>query len=188
MLNAISRTSFLRLEWALALALIAFSLGWAELRGIDLGRLGTITLRDVSAGMTAGAVLWLCIPILRRSAAIRRLWDRVLVPFARGLRGYDIVTIALLSGISEELFFRGILLPEIGVVASSAIFGALHALTPLYALWAGVTGAGFALLTTHGSLASAIIAHTTYNAGALLALRQWHPHRPATAPGRRILP
>jgi membrane protease YdiL (CAAX protease family) len=85
-----------------------------------------------------------------------------------------VIAIALLSGISEELFFRGVLLPEIGIVASSAIFGALHALTPLYALWAGLTGAGFALLTMYGgSLVTAIIAHATYNAGALFALRHW---------------
>lgn len=173
MLNSMSRTSFLRLEWAAALALIAIALGWAEIRTLDLGRPWTITPREIAGGTSAGALLWLCIPLLYRSIAIRRLWNGVLVPFARELRGRDILTIAILSGISEELFFRGVLLPELGLVGSSVIFGALHALTPLYALWAGLTGAGLALLATHGSLTSAMIAHATYNAGALLLLQQW---------------
>jgi membrane protease YdiL (CAAX protease family) len=179
MLSSISRTAFLRLEWALSLALIAVALIWAELRHLPLGRPWTLAPREIAAGVTAAALLWLCIPLLRRSTAIRRLWDGALVPFARGLRTMDILAIALLSGISEELFFRGVLLPEIGLVASSVVFGALHALTPLYALWAGVTGAGFALLTIQGeSLVVAIIAHATYNAGALFALRHWQVRTP----------
>jgi hypothetical protein len=186
MLNSISRTAFLRLEWALSLALIAVALVWAELRHLPLGRPWTLTPRELAGGVTVGALLWLCIPLLRRSTAIRRLWDGVLVPFARGLRTIDIVAIALLSGISEELFFRGVLLPEIGLVASSVIFGALHALAPLYALWAGVTGAGFAVLTIQeGSLVVAIIAHATYNAGALFALRHWQLRTPTPDLGER---
>jgi hypothetical protein len=181
MLNSISRSAFLRLEWALSLALVALALGWAEVRDLPLGRPWTLGPRELSAGAAAGALLWLCIPLLRRSPAIRRLWDGVLVPFARGLRTGDIVAIALLSGVSEELLFRGVLLPEIGIVASSALFGALHALTPLYALWAGLTGAGFALLTIHGSLTTAIVAHAVYNAGALFALRHWQVRPPEVA-------
>ncbi len=189
MLNAMSRTSFLRLEWATAAALVGLALGWAELRDLDLGRPWTVTRREIAAGISAGALLWLFIPLLYRSPAIRRLWTGVLAPFARELRARDIVTIAILSGISEELFFRGVLLPEFGIVGSSVIFGALHSLTPLYALWAGLTGAGFALLSMHGSLTSAMIAHATYNAGALLVLQHWRVREPTdqervTEPGR----
>jgi CAAX protease family protein len=185
-MTSMSRSAFLRLEWGISLALVAVTLAWAGLRDLPLAGQWSLDPRCLSAGAGAGALLWLCIPLLRRSLAIRRVWDGVLVPFARGLSTLDILSIALLSGISEELFFRGVLLHETGIVASSVVFGLLHALTPLYALWAGLTGAGFALLTLHsGSLVTAMAAHATYNAGALLALRHWY-ERGSTAPEETI--
>ena len=86
--------------------------------------------------------------------------------------------VAALSGLSEELFFRGVLLREVGVIATSAIFGLLHALNRVYAVWAACIGAGFAALTiATGSLVAPIVAHATYNLGALLILRRDHAAR-----------
>jgi membrane protease YdiL (CAAX protease family) len=169
-----TKTAFLRLEWSLSLALVALALGWAALRDLPLGAHLAGGPPALAAGVAAGASLWLCIPLLRLSAGMRRLWDDLLAPFSRSLSRRDIVVIALLSGVSEELFFRGILLPELGLVASSVLFGLLHALTPLYGAWATLTGAGFGLLALYGgSLLTPIAAHTVYNLGALLALRHW---------------
>jgi len=177
-----TRRGFLRLEWAVSCGLVALALAWAGLRHLPLGAPWHAGARDLAAGAAAGALLWLCIPLIRLSRRMREVWDGVLVPFSRMLTTADIVVVALLSGISEELFFRGILLPEIGLAASSLLFGALHALNAVYATWAALTGAGFGLLAlATGSLAAPMAAHATYNLGALLILRR--SHGPAAGPG-----
>ncbi len=169
----IKRAAFLRLEWGLSLGLIVVAACWAHVRGIALAALLQPTARTLLGGAAVGALLWLSIPILRRLPEMAPVWETVLVPFSRSLTLADVLVVAALSGISEEIFFRGVLLPEIGVVGSSALFGLLHAVNRVYAVWAALIGAAFALLTTHGAtLVTPIAAHAVYNAGALLILRR----------------
>ncbi len=178
-----TRTTFLRLEWSLSLALLVVSIAWAQLRGIALWSLVRPHAADVGLGIAAGALLWTSIPVLRRAPAMAHLWDSVLVPFARALTVADVAAVAALSGVSEEIFFRGVLLREIGVIATSAIFGLLHALNRVYAIWAACIGAGFAALAiATGSLVAPIVAHATYNFGALLILRREPPPDITAAP------
>lgn len=173
-----SRTAFLRLEAFLSLALVGVSFAWAALRDLPLAAALVPTPGRVVAGGLAGALLWTTIPLLLRAPSMRRVWHEVLRPFAATLSTGDIAVIAALSGTTEELFFRGVLLPETGVVASSLCFGALHALTATYFAWATAVGAAMSALTlATGSLVAPIVAHATYNFGALLLLR-----RAATAP------
>ena len=181
---AMTRTTFLRLEWSLSIVLLAISAAWAGARGLPVAVLLTPRVRDVVAGVAVGALLWSSIPLLRRAPVMARLWDTVLAPFARTLSIGDAITVAALSGISEEILFRGVLLPETGVLASSALFGVLHALNRVYASWAAVIGALFAALAlVTGSLIAPIVAHATYNLGALLILRRADP---ASAPDRSL--
>ena len=168
-----SRTAFLRLEWLLSLALAVLAIGWAMARGIPLLDRLTPTLAGLALGIVAGAALWGTIPLLLKSAEMRRVWDEVLQPFSRALATRDLVAIAALSGVSEELFFRGILLPELGLVLSSLGFGALHALCAVYFGWATMVGAGFgALALATDSLVAPIVAHAVYNFGALVLVRR----------------
>jgi len=178
-----SRTAFLRLEWLLSLALILLSMAWAAARGLPLAASLTPSAGHLAVGVVAGAALWGTIPLLLRSASMRRVWTDVLLPFSRTLGTRDIAVIALLSGFTEELFFRGVLLPEMGLVLSSLCFGALHALCAVYFVWATVIGAGLgALAFADGSLVTPIAAHATYNLGALLLLRRLAAASPLTAP------
>ena len=168
-----SPAAFLRLEWLLSLALTLLAVAWATAQELPLAAALAPTTRDLVLGMAAGAALWSTIPLLLRSAAMRRIWTELLLPFSRGLATRDIVVIALLSGFTEELFFRGVLLPETGLVLSSLCFGALHALCLIYFVWATVIGVGLGTLAlTCGSLVAPITAHATYNLGALLLLRR----------------
>jgi membrane protease YdiL (CAAX protease family) len=177
-----SPTAFVRLEWIVSLVLIAVSLLWATLRDLPLAAMLAPTAGRVLAGVVAGAALWGTIPLLLRSASMRRVWHEVLRPFSASLSTRDVVVIAALSGLTEELFFRGILLPETGLVVSSLCFGALHALTAVYFAWATAVGAGMGALTLAGdSLVTPIVAHATYNLGALLLLRR-SAARVTTAP------
>ena len=96
-----------------------------------------------------------------------------------GTRGRDLVLLAALSGVGEEALFRGALQPEIGIVASSLLFGALHVGPDrrylLWTLWA--VGAGFlfgALYAWTGGILAPAIAHALHNAATLLL---WRRHR-----------
>jgi len=169
-----TRGRFLRLEWALSIALVGLGLAWALLRDVPLAARCAPSVSAVASGVVAGALLWLALPVLFWAPAMRRIRDTVLVPFSRSLRTRDIAVIALLSGASEEFFFRGVLLPEMGLGLSSILFGLLHAVNWTYVVWASATGAGLGLLATHGgSIVAPVVAHATYNFGALLALQRY---------------
>ncbi len=189
-----SRKRFLRLEWSLSIALVVVALGWAALREVELHTQWQATPGAIAAGIAVGAALWLAIPLLFWVPDTRHVLDTVLVPFSRMLGPADMVVVAALSGVSEELFFRGVLLAEIGLVASSVVFGLLHALTWAYAAWAAVIGAGFGILALYGeSLVTPVVAHATYNLGALMMLRRWpqkgppHEGRPRPVRSRRAI-
>ena len=190
-----SRSAFLRLEWLLSLALTVLSIAWARARELPLAAALTPAPSRLVLGVVTGAALWGTIPLLLRSPAMRRVWSELLLPFSRTLGTRDIVIIALLSGFTEELFFRGVLLPEMGLALSSLCFGALHALGAVYFAWATLIGAGLgALALASDSLVPPIAAHATYNFGALLLLRhsaRRSPSRPVTAAapgGQRVSP
>lgn len=84
----------------------------------------------------------------------------------------DLIWLGLLPGLSEELLFRGVMLPAIGfnwvgVVVSSLCFGVMHFSGSQhwsYVIWATVIGAvlGCSALMT-GNLLVPIVAHITTN-------------------------
>ena len=87
---------------------------------------------------------------------------------------------ASMAGFSEELFFRGLLQPEIGIPAASLVFGLLHGpsrgLWPL-AVWAAGAGAllGVVYSATSNLLLPTLV-HAFYDAAALIYVRYyWRP-------------
>ena len=109
----------------------------------------------------------------------RKLSEELAPLVVDGSRGRDLVLLAAFSGVGEEALFRGALQPEIGIVASSLLFGALH-IGPdrrylLWTLWA--VGAGFlfgALYAWTGGILAPVVAHALHNAATLLL---WRRHR-----------
>lgn len=91
----------------------------------------------------------------------------------------DLALISLAAGWGEELFFRGVLQPRIGIVLASVAFVVVHGvhrartvrgrLTLGAFLFAASTGLG-ALCSARG-LAAAMAAHATYDLAVLLAVR-----------------
>ena len=82
------------------------------------------------------------------------------------------------AGWGEEMLFRGVLQSELSdnigellaLGSSAVIFGALHAVTPLYALLAGVASLYFGeLFIQYDNLAVPIVCHGLYDVGALMA-------------------
>jgi uncharacterized protein len=95
---------------------------------------------------------------------------RITIPFA--------LLLAALSSLAEEIFFRGALLPLIGVWGQALLFGLMHPAPRkawLYTLYTFVAGLvfGYATLFT-GSLLPGIIAHFVINLQGFLEIRKKH--------------
>ncbi|MEM8807136.1 MAG: CPBP family intramembrane glutamic endopeptidase [Cyanobacteria bacterium P01_G01_bin.38] len=118
-------------------------------------------------GITAAsAVLHSVWPAYRRSADF--YLDFVLKPLVLS----DVVWLGLLPGLSEELLFRGVMLPALGlnvmgILVSSLCFGVLH-MSGLqqwpYVVWATIIGGllGSSAVIT-GNLWVPVLAHITAN-------------------------
>jgi membrane protease YdiL (CAAX protease family) len=128
--------------------------------------------------------------LLRRSRSARALAGVLASPIEGASSGV-LVLLALASGVAEELFFRALLVPHTGIVASSVVFGLLHQVRGpgrwLWASWAAVMGAIFALLfVATGELVGAVVAHVLINAQNLHYLRDGR-HRVADGGQARLL-
>jgi membrane protease YdiL (CAAX protease family) len=115
----------------LYLALGAAALAWGGLRGQpNVWQLAGRGEPLVFAGIATGALLGLSIVFVSRLALYRYDWARALHREFRGLLNplsdLEIVVLAVASSVGEEMFFRGALMPAIGLVGSSATFALLH--------------------------------------------------------------
>ena len=139
--------------------------------------------------------LWgigLAVAITIASTIIYAVWedyrksaDYYLDLILRPLALPDLIWIGLLPGLSEELLFRGVMLPQfgldwVGVALSSFCFGAMH-LSSLkqwsYVMWATFIGGVFAcsaLIT--GNLLVPIVAHVFTN---LISAIVWKIRQPS---------
>jgi membrane protease YdiL (CAAX protease family) len=115
----------------LYLALGAAAIAWCGLRGqANPWQLQGRSEPLVLAGIATGILLGLGIVFASRLALYRFEWARALHRELRGLLNplsdFEIVVLAVASSVGEEMFFRGALLPAIGIVGSSAVFALLH--------------------------------------------------------------
>ena len=166
------------------LALVALGLGWAvgidplsnwswNWQAIGWGLLGTLPLFVLFF-----TVFLLPIPAFR---TIRKFLSTELAPSLAMLTWYDLILLASLTGISEELLFRGLLepwmssprFPGSGRVASSLLFGVAHLVTPTYGLITFAAGFYLSWLMTLGdppNLLTPIVTHAVYDYGGFLII------------------
>lgn len=86
-------------------------------------------------------------------------------------RWYDLLLVAAVAGIGEELLFRGVLHPLAGPLWSNVVFALAHFITPTYALLAGLLGAYLGgLLEGSENLLAPIITHSLYDFLAFLVV------------------
>lgn len=134
----------------------------------------------VSVSCLLGVVGALAVVLATRVLVGR--WSRAralhqeLRPFALALTPGQIGLVACLSSVGEELFFRGLLSPLIGVLASTALFAIVHQVRGpsrwVWSAWALVGGLLFAAIySATGSLLGSVIAHALANATNLHLLR-----------------
>ena len=163
------------------LVLVASLWMWLRDIPVSLGAgswLGDALKGAVVAGGLAAVNFYLiyCAPELPGVRAVRRLYRDTLKPLFGTVGRREVLVISVAAGIGEELLFRGVLQPEVGLVPASLIFGVLHmggSGTFAFSCWVTVMGGvlGWLALWTEGLLAP-IIAHTVYDA-ATLAYMRW---------------
>lgn len=121
----------------------------------------------LGVGITlASAIIYQLWPQYRESA------DLYLKLILSPLFWPDLIWLGLLPGLSEELLFRGVILPAFGLnvtglVISSVCFGVLHMSGRNYwpyVIWATVVGAvlGYSIIAT-GNLLIPVVAHIVTN-------------------------
>lgn len=141
----------------------------------------------VLGGVFAAAVV-LGTRVLVESTRWAKVLHRDLRPMTEGLDATGIVVIAALSALAEELVFRGLLMPWLGVLPQAILFGVVHAQLSgpsrwVWVTWASVVGLALgAIFALTGSLLGAMLSHALINAINLAYLKSHD-----TAPPRNSL-
>jgi membrane protease YdiL (CAAX protease family) len=161
------------LVMVLYLGLGAAALVWASLRGQpNLWQVAGRQDPRVFTGIVIGLAVGLAIVFTSRLAVYRFEWARALHREFRALLSpladFEIVVLAAASSIGEEMFFRGALVPILGLLGSSAVFALLHigpkARHLPWTISSFVAGLVFGqLFLWTGDLTGAVVAHFTVN-------------------------
>lgn len=144
-------------------------------------------VRDPLLGAAAAAAVVFVSALFTRHTRAGRDLARTLGALIGRLRARDCVVLAALSGVGEELLFRGALQPEIGLVPASVVFAFAHfsprrelRVWTLFTLAAGLLLG--ALYDATGNLVAPIVAHFGVNAVNLHRLsREWGDAEPPSA-------
>ena len=145
---------------------------------------------DLSMGIALGLGISLASSVVYYLwGAYRQSADYYLELVLKPLAWADLIWLGLLPGLSEELLFRGVMLPFFGLdteglVISSICFGVLHLSNPkqwAYVVWATVIGLvlGASAIYTDNLLIP-IAAHITTNLTSSI-LWKWGEHRRANS-------
>jgi membrane protease YdiL (CAAX protease family) len=111
---------------------------------------------------------WLPFGPLRR---IKQFLHEALGPSLLACRWYDLLLVAAVAGLGEEVLFRGVLHPLTGLLWSNVLFGFVHFITPTYAVLAGFMGAYLGrLLQLSENLLAPIMTHGLYDFLAFLVV------------------
>ncbi len=171
-IEPLSRTQILIAMAVTSIILFGVARLWLYFGDLQLRPL-TMTIVDLGIGIALGLGLTGLSSIVYAAwANYRESADFYLAMVLKPLAMPDVIWLGLLPGLSEELLFRGVMLPElgldpIGIVLSSLCFGILHMSNVQqwpYAAWATLVGMLLAItMVETGNLFIPIIAHITTN-------------------------
>ena len=137
---------------------------------------GPLTVLLVAAALILGLLggAWLLEKFLPSFRFASKLLERALATFPISLP--LAFSLAAATALSEELFFRGALLPLVGVWGQALVFGLLHP-APLkgwsYTVYTFIAGLAFGYATLYtGSLWAAMLAHFVINLQGFLEVRR----------------
>lgn len=184
--SALDRSDFLNLAGLCeaSLVAIAFILGWfgsvnpVQQLYFDWWSLLVGVLATCPLLVLFGVLYWIDLPPLRR---IRDILTDMLSPLLAECRWFDIILLACMAGLCEELLFRGTLQLWctahggliVAIVVVSVVFGLVHFVTPTYFVLAAVIGAylsGIMYLVDRPNLLIPITTHAVYDYVGFLVL------------------
>lgn len=151
--------------------LVSYPTPWLPLSGFEAHAFGLVL------GGVFAAVVVLGTRVLVENTRWAKALHRDLRPMTEGLDGAGILVIAALSAVAEELVFRGLLMPWLGLVPQALLFGIVHAQLSgpsrwVWVSWASVVGLALgAIFALSGSLLGAVLAHGLINAINLAYLK-----------------
>ena len=158
---------------ALYSALGVAAIGWGWWRGDrNLYEYGDRSLVLLAAGPVVGLLFGLAMVFLSRLAVHSMEWARVLHrefhAVVHELTSREIFLLAVSSSIGEELFFRGAMLPAIGLWPSSVLFALMHVRAQWrflpWPIMSFIMGLAMGLMYMKlGNLGAPIVAHFTIN-------------------------
>ncbi len=173
------------------LFLVALLLGW--LFGVPATGELTWSLKDFGLGLLATLPMMLLFAAcwLSKSQGLRQIREFLrdsVGPFLDQCRLIDIIFLAMLAGICEEVLFRGFLFQWIrpwnltlAIIITNLLFGITHSITPMYAFLAGLIGLYLTALMTVDSTPNLLIpltAHAVYDFVAFeFVLWDYRKHR-----------
>jgi len=150
-------------------------------------------------GLLAGAFLFNLLFDIAGPRHSKKLacFHRTLADVLGSLGGWEIILLALLSGLGEEILFRGAVQPLLGFVPATVLFALSHFpvkrdmwIWPIYALGMGVV-LGL-LRSIGGDIWSAVLLHSSVNAVSLSLISGKKAEKPLNedntdSPGHRQL-
>ena len=189
-----NRITAIAVAFELGVLVVALIVGWAVARPLAplLRPTAVDSFLALPATIPLLVVLWAV--VRSRWPPFRRLVAEVdahVAPLFAECSGLQLVLIALAAGIGEEALFRGGLLLAVdpvgwplALIATSALFGLVHLVTPAYAALAGVVGLYLgALALWSGGVWLPAAVHALYDSFALAVLvRLQSPARRTTGP------
>lgn len=158
--------------------LLGIAIIWIVWQKIPLA--AALTFTDGIAGISAGLILLGINYVLIEYGSryieffrtIKQLIEHDISPLFRQVDFASVLVIAIISGVAEELFFRGVLQTQYGIWVASLIFGLAHIWRKtaiLYGIYAAVMGLLFGgLYLWSGSLWVPTLAHIVNNFVAIL--------------------
>lgn len=186
--NAIDPSAFFRLAtwFEGSLVVIACIIGW--LGGLSPWQDLNLTWAGLGFGLAFTIPLYLAflLTYLAPIRALRQIHDFLVErmgPLLDACGKTQLAYLAVLAGFTEETLFRGILQPLLeqhwgwtaGLIGSNMLFAMAHAITPTYALLAGVTGIYLGVTLDLGgerNLLIPMVLHAFYDFLAFLAVAE----------------
>jgi len=166
---------------------LAIASAWIFFAQIDLRSLLVFKVQALTMGVLAAAAVTLAnLAILFLAnkygsqiyffKSMKDLINKEMLPLIGQLNFFDSVMVALVSALCEEVFFRGVLQNQCGIVPSACAFGLAHLPRIYYfpyALWATYVGLLMSFLVINtGSLYAPMIAHALINFASICVLRR----------------
>jgi membrane protease YdiL (CAAX protease family) len=176
----LSSSTLLLITFLLEGLLCLSALVLSKLLDIQLFSSGVDPFHDIVLGAVAACfpLLFFIFSLSRKAGdvPVLRSLRRTIITDIKGIFSHaglvDILFISLMAGFAEEMFFRGILQAQFGIIIASVFFGLVHFITSAYVAVTILMGFYIgALYHFFGSLLIPVVVHIVYDFGALVYLR-----------------